>query len=129
MDLIALLPIILLAIAFLVFVRKRNGTSSSMQALRDEATDRVRVVSDPNTDPAVLREYLTMPIPRDATFELHLDILRALARNPSLPTELQAAAINRISSEEIAARADNSKKGGRQGSRGFFAVSDEGVDE
>lgn len=130
MDLIALIPIILLSVAFFIVIRiQRNRASSSMKVLREEAAERVRIVTDPNTDPAVLREYLAMPIPRDATFELHLDVLRALVRNPSLPTELQAAAMNRIASEEIAARSGKSKKGSSRGSRGFFAISDEIVDE
>jgi hypothetical protein len=130
MDLVALLPILLIAAGVAVYVRwQRRRDSVAAGKLKRELADQIRIASDPRTDISVLRQYLTMPIPRDGTFQMHIEILRAVANNASLPTELQAAAINRISSEEMSARSSKSKKGGGGGSRSFFAVTDDFSEE
>lgn len=125
--LFSFLPILLIVIAGLYLMSRLNRRNSYTNLkLEEEAADRIRIVSDPHTDPSVLREYLAMPIPHDATFDMHIDILRALARNPALPTELQAAAINRIAIEESSFRSSKAGKGsGNSGTKGFFGVSQE----
>lgn len=127
MDLVALIPLLLIFVGiYLLLRRKRMGERRLHDRLQRETELALAVVENPSTDISVLKEYLLMPIPHDASYHYHLEILRALARNPSLPTDLQSAAINRLSNEETAAQIDKSmrrQKGG--GSRGFIGMSQE----
>ena len=131
MDLVALAPLVLLLV--LVFFLIRHNRRSGRRVhdrLQRETELALAVVENPDTDVAVLKEYLLMPIPRDAGYRYHLEILRALARNPALPSELQSAAINRLSNEETASHLDKSmRRQNRGGSRGFMGMSQEIGDE
>lgn len=65
---------------------------------------------NPETPLVDLKQTISDPIPHDDTFYYRLAVLRAAVRNPSLPVELQAAVINRISQEESSARLDKHLK-------------------
>lgn len=87
------------------------------------------IAKDPDSELSILRGILAMENPHDDLFFARLGVLRALSQNPTLPVELQAAAINRVSQEEVAARVDSSlkeiqkKSGGAKGSQGFIMFS------
>lgn len=127
MDIIALLPMILLIAGFYFLYRRTVASRRRVHdQLERETLDALEVVGNPDTDPSILRQYLVMPIPHDETYEYHMEILRTLASNPALPPELQAAAVNRISNEEVSARLDKTlKKRGGSGSKGFIGFSQE----
>lgn len=127
MDIVALIPMLLLMLGFyLLYRRSKSSSRRAHDRLERETLEVLAIVEDPNTDPGILRQYLVMPIPHDDSYEYHMEILRALAGNPALPPELQAAAVNRIASEEMSARLDKTlKKRGSSGSKGFMGFSQE----
>ena len=132
MDALSLLPIVLLGVAFyfLLWRPMRKGRLSQGRQAEIQAWFDVNVLlaKDPASDMAVLRGLLAMENPHDDMFFARLGVIRALSQNPSLPVELQAAAINRVSQEEAAARIDKSLKAlakSSGGSRGFVGFSTE----
>lgn len=106
--------------------RKLRASRASIEEAQVWYEANLPIASNPDTELTVLRGYLAMENPHDATFFARLAVLRALSQNPSLPVELQAAAINRVSQEEATARIDKSlaalaKAQGR--ARGFVGFS------
>ena len=127
---VGLAPIALLGLAFYWLLvrpyrRSLGAKTNEIQVWYDENVSKAK---NPASDIAFLRSLLAMENPHDDMFFARLSVLRALSQNPSLPVELQAAAINRVSQEESAARLDKSlramsKKSG--GSKGFVGFTTE----
>jgi len=134
-DLIGLAPLVLLGVAFYFLLirpsRKRRYTADRVAEIQTWHDANVLIAKDPDSELSVLRGMLAMENPHDDMFFARLAVLRALSQNPTLPVELQAAAINRVSQEEAAGRVDNSLKeirkmsGGSKGSQGFIGFSSE----
>ena len=105
-------------------------TLTEAQRQFDEAQrwfdERAEIARDPGAGLAALRGILAMENPHDELFFARLALLRVLSQNPSLPVELQAASINRVSREESAAHVDewlNALARTSGGSRGFLGFS------
>jgi len=133
------IPIALLigAVIFFVLLARANRRKSiALKLWQDEYVEQAQrwlaekseIAGNPNTELAELRALLAMDNPNDGMFLPRLTVLRILSQNPSLPVELQAAAINRVSQYESAARIDRSLRsqpsqpessGGVQGFVGF----------
>jgi len=130
MDFVTIVPLILIgAVIFFWLSRRRRSNDAEQLQLQQQAQRwfdaRARIAGNPEADLAELRGLLAMENPHDDLFFARLAVLRILSQNPSLPVELQAAAINRVSQEESAARIDKSLRslakssGGVQGFVGF----------
>lgn len=132
MDPLSLLMIlVLVGLGVFLFRRSRSKNKVSEARIKEIQAwydTNVLLAKDPDTDQLVLRGFLAMENPHDEMFFARLGVLRALSLNPSLPVELQAAAINRVSQEESAARIDKSLKAlakSAGGVRGFMGFSTE----
>lgn len=127
MDVLILLVLVLLVgalVLFLLRIFKRDARNMQLpQEERVFLASALPEVQDPETELSVLKEYLAMENPHDHLFFARLQVLRALSQNPSLPVELQAAALNRVSQEESAAMLNKSlRKMSRRGG-GFIGFS------
>ena len=130
MDPTSLLLLLLVLVVVVFFLRKRSKKHEvSVERIREARAfyeANVAVAKDPETDQATLRGFLAMENPHDEMFFARLAILRALSQNPSFPVELQAAAINRVSQEESAAKLDKALKDlakSAAGPKGFVGFS------
>jgi len=115
--------LVLGAIAYFAYRAVQRGPAAANKMVNEWLAEVLPVVSNPDTDPDILRMYLTMENPHDWGFYARLRMLRVLSQNPALSPELQAAAITRISQEEATARLDKSLRKQRGGVGGFVGVS------
>lgn len=84
--------------------RKKSKREARWKALKSWKDEQCALAANPETPTSVLRGILTTPLQHDDSFNFHLEVLRALATNPSLSDEVAASTINRISQEENALR-------------------------
>jgi len=128
-DPTSFLLLLLVLVVVVFFLRKRSKKQVSAERIKEARAfyeANVAVAKNPETDQATLRGFLAMENPHDEMFFARLAILRALSQNPSFPVELQAAAINRVSQEESAAKLDKALKDlakSAAGPKGFVGFS------
>lgn len=124
MDPFSLL-IVLALVGLGIFVYHKATTSGRRKKEAQEAAlwlaGVTPVVTSPDTEPSVLRHYLTMNNPHDSGFYARLEMFRLLAANPALSPELQGAAINRVTQGESAVHLDKTLRKMRGANVGGFA--------
>ena len=130
-SLATLLPLLIIGGVVFLIIRLLRRKDSSIRDARERAQElsewadaQSAIAIDRTTPRDTLLQIISDPLPHDETFFYRLTVLRAAARNPSLPPELQSAAINRIAQAEAAARIDKQLQAiAARTPRGFVGVS------